>query len=99
MQQFTRRKLVEASNGGTLHLDGNWANAGLMRVNGGILNLGGSFTVASLGNMQRIGGQVVIIGTLNNAGTTLSLSAASGSWSISQGGRINGGTIVTADAK
>src|SRR5439155_18169770 len=59
-------------------------------------NLDGTFTVPSLGSIQRTGGIVNIVGTLNNAGTTLTLGAASGSWTLN-GGTIRGGIVTTSN--
>src|SRR5207249_6670545 len=88
--------VVEARNGGTLALGGNWSNAGTIRETNGTLNLDGRFTVPSLGSIQRTGGNVNILGTLSNAGTTLALDAASGSWTLN-GGTIRGGSVTTSN--
>src|SRR5262249_50451277 len=42
--------------------------------------------------LNRSGGIVNLIGTLNNAGTTLALGAATGSW-VLLGGTVAGGTV------
>ncbi len=79
----------------TLNLAGVWTNAGSINVTNATLNLGGSFSVATLGAVQRVGGVVNLTGTLNNAGATLALDAVSGSW-VMVGGTIQGGTVTTA---
>ena len=96
-QPFINQGTVEARNGGTLVLAGNWSNTGTIRETNGTLNLDGTFTVSSLGSIQRTGGTVNILGTLNNTGTTLALNTGSGSWVISGSALIRGGTITTID--
>ncbi len=62
------------------------------------MNLGGTFALADLGTFNRSGGKVYLgynlSGVLNNAGTTLALDDATGSW-VLNGGTIRGGTITT----
>jgi hypothetical protein len=76
--------------GGTLNLATSWSSSGLIDVSAGTLNLGGTFTTPT-GTYSRSGGTVNLIGTLNNAGHTLTLDATTGSWNFS--GRINGGIV------
>ena len=49
--------------------------------------------MAGLGSFTRSGGTVNLTGTLNNTGTTLALTAATGSWNL-LGGAISGGTVT-----
>ena len=56
------------------------------------MSLGGSFSLAALGTFNYTAGTVNLTGTLNNAGNTLTLNAASGSWNL-VGGTVNGGTV------
>lgn len=77
-----------------LALAGNWVNHGVLSVMGGRLDLGGSMTVATLGQIQQGSGTVSLTGTVNNTGTTLTLSDTTGRW-ILNGGTIQGGTVVT----
>jgi hypothetical protein len=79
--------------GGT---SGSWSNAGTVAVNDGTLNLGGNFATLTLnlGGFTRSGAAsaVNLTGTLDNFGSTLALSAATGSWRLS-GGTIRNGTF------
>ena len=79
--------------GGTITINpGTFTNQGSLQAsNGETLNLGGTFTVASLGTFDSNGGTVNLAGTLDNTGTTLALTAATGSLTFS--GTIQGGTI------
>ncbi len=79
-----------------LNFAGAWSNHGTLTLSGGTLNLGGTFTPATLGTWRRSGGTVNITGTLNNAGNTLLLNADTGSWGLN-GGTINGGVVVMTD--
>jgi len=52
----------------------SWSNQGTLRATDGILYLGGAFTVADIGTIERSGnGSIGINGYLNNAGHTLAL--------------------------
>jgi hypothetical protein len=86
-----------SDGGGSLTLQGNgWSNAGTITMNNSNVYLGGTFTLAALGNLSRTGGTVNLTGTLNNTGTTLALNGTTGSWLL-DGGTINGGTVTTLD--
>jgi hypothetical protein len=78
----------------SLTFTGTWVNRGVLTVNGG-LGLAGTFTVANLGTIHGSAGGVYLFGTLDNTGTTLALTAATGSW-ILDGGTIHGGTITAS---
>ncbi|MBL8483215.1 MAG: DUF4347 domain-containing protein, partial [Rhodocyclaceae bacterium] len=84
-----------SANGGTLTLGGSYSNLGNISATNATVNLGGSFTLAQLGNFTRSGGNVNLTGTLNNAGSTLALDATTGSWNL-VGGSILGGTVAGA---
>ena len=86
-----RQLTIDAS---TLTLRGDWTNADTLVASGATINLDGSFTLADVGTLQRTGGSVQLVGTLDNTATTLTLNSASGSWTM-QGGTVIGGTIVT----
>jgi hypothetical protein len=49
------------------------------------VDLGGTFTVADLGTLNRSAGSIQLSGTLDNGGGTVALNAASGSWFINGG--------------
>ena len=87
-----------AATGATLNLGNSsnaWSNAGTITATNSTVNLGGSFTVAGLGSFTRSGGTVNLTGTLDNTGTTLALTATTGSWDL-LGGTITGGTVTEA---
>ena len=70
-----------------------WFNAGTISATNSTVNLGGSFTLASLGTFNRSGGTVNLTGTLTG---NLAFSSATGSWNLA-GGTIAGGTISGTD--
>jgi len=82
-------------SGGTLTVAGNWTNTGAISVNGGTLNLGGTFTQAALGTLNRSGGTVNLTGALTG---DLSLTPTTGSWNFGGGGFITNGTITVDPA-
>jgi hypothetical protein len=83
--------------GETIVVDGNgWENRGLVRAtNGGRLELDGTFTFEDGGTFSSAsGGAVVLVGTLDNTGRTLALTAATGSLQV-DGGTVRGGRVET----
>jgi hypothetical protein len=78
--------------GTAVTLRGNWSNIGSISISGGTLVLDGAFSLSNLGSFTNNAGNVVIVGTMNNA-AGLTLNAATGSWTLA-GGTINGGTIA-----
>ena len=94
---FVVNQGLSVGAGQTLTLGGTWSNAAgsTIAVNGGTLNLGGSFTIAGIGTLSYTGGTVNLTGTLDNTGTTLAFTAATGSWDL-LGGTITGGTVTEA---
>ncbi len=88
---------VQATNGGTLSFVINWRNDGVIALTDSTVNFGGTFTRGDIGNLQRSGGTVNINGTLDNTASTLALDSTTGSWTLSNGGRILGGTVVATD--
>lgn len=89
---FVNQGIVEAVNGGTLSLSGNWTSPGTIRVDNGTLILAGTFNLNG-STFERNGGTVTIAGTMNNVGGTVNLDGNTGSWRITGGGVINGGTV------
>jgi Malectin domain len=92
-----------SATGATLDLDDQlngstnaWSNAGTINVNNCTLNLGGLFTLPGMGNFNQSANTVNLIGTLDNTGTTLALSPATGSW-ILDGGTLENGTLTETD--
>ena len=90
----TRADGVTASKG-TLTLGGTWTSTGTgsMNATDSALNLGGTFTTPDALAVQHGGTTVTLTGVLNNAGGTLTLGPATGSWQLN-GGTIRGGTVV-----
>jgi hypothetical protein len=87
---------IQATGGGTLNIQATaWSNTGLITETNSTLILGGTFTTAALGNYSRTGGNINLVGTLNNVGSTLGLTAATGSWNL-VGGTIQGGTVLAS---
>ena len=66
---------------------------GTLSISNAVLNLGGSLTLATLATVQRSGGTVKLVGTMDNTGTTLLLDEVTGTWNLA-GGTIVGGAIV-----
>ncbi len=95
---WTNQGLIHLQTPGTvMSIEGNWTNQGTLRVEDGELQLHGTFTTPGIGHLERTGGQVAVLGTLNNAGHTLALNEQTGSWLFLVNSRINGGTVTTAD--
>ncbi|MBI3844935.1 MAG: hypothetical protein HY292_09885 [Planctomycetes bacterium] len=107
---WTNSGSVSISGGGTLWVGGlengssvptAWHNTGTIAMTGSTVRFGGRFANADIASFTRIGGSVLLLGTLDN--TSLVLDATSGSWfMINEGGqaRINGGTVtVTSPAQ
>jgi hypothetical protein len=96
---WTNTSSITASGTGTvLSFGGSWTNAGSVAVSGNaLLNLGGSFSTASLSGITLgTGAAVEISGDLNNTGATLVLGSGSAFGAVSLSGTITGGTIVDA---
>jgi hypothetical protein len=96
---YINQGVWQSISGGTLTLGGNWTNNGTITVAGATstLNLGGTFNAARMGTINNTNGIINIVGTLNNAGNTLALDNATGTWNLLNG-TITGGTITTADS-
>src|SRR5262249_35706328 len=86
----------QATNGGTLTLQGTWSNSNIISADGGTVNLSGSFTLAGLGTVNGSGGTINLMGTLDTGGGTLAFTATTGSWNLT-GGTLLGGTVTEAD--
>ncbi len=96
---FTNSTSIVVTGGSSLTLGGTWNNTGTISITDSTLNLGGDFTVANLGNVVRSNATVNLTGNLNNTGSTLTLSAATGNWNLAGGASIasiTGGSIVTS---
>jgi fibronectin-binding autotransporter adhesin len=77
----------------------HWSNTGTITAsNNATVNLSGQFTPASVsspGTFNGSGATVNLVSTLDNTGTTLALTATTGSWNL-RGGTIMGGTVTEA---
>ncbi|HWB10108.1 MAG TPA: DUF4214 domain-containing protein [Pirellulales bacterium] len=94
---FTNQGTVETDTGTTVQLFGPWSNVGTFNVNGGMLNLGGTFATADVGTMVHTGGTVRLSGTLDNTGATFTLNSSTGAWQL-YGGTIKGGVYESPTA-
>src|SRR5262249_39785765 len=92
---FTNQGTIQAQNDAHRTLGGSGSSQGTITAISSTVNLGGTFTVAALGSLQRSGSTVNLTGTLTNTGATLALTAATGSWNL-LGGTISGGTVSEA---
>ncbi len=87
---------MHIEGGGTMSLIGTWHNTGVFEAVNSTTEFDSNFTLADLGVFHRTGGTVNLRGTLDNRGTTLALDDTTGSWNLTTGGTILGGTITTA---
>src|SRR5262249_18391438 len=88
--------VLAAAGGAAVWLTTAWSNAGQVGVNDSTVSLGGSFTTAGIGTINRTGGTIYLIGLLDNTGHTLALDATTGSWNLAIGGTLRGGSLVTS---
>ncbi len=84
---------ITVSAGGTLDLQGVFANTGSINAAGGTILVGGAVTQAELLAFDASGGAVVVAGTLANAGGTLLVGAGTALGTLTVTGAIKGGTI------
>jgi hypothetical protein len=90
---FVNEGTLQATAGTLAITSIGWTNSGTIVLSGsGLLQLGGGFTTAGLGNLVRTGGTIDITGTLDNTGSTLALNGLTGSFNLK--GTIRGGTIA-----
>ena len=83
------------NNPGSSMPSGSWSNLGSITLaSGSTLEIGGTFTLATLGTVTNNGGTVDVEGTLNNTGQTLDGSGGLGPLTLDQG--TVEGEIVTA---
>ena len=90
---------VSAAPGGgaslTIYPDnkGTLINQGTMKATAGTLVLDTDFTTANIGTLQAAGGEVRLTRLLDNTGSTLTLTPATGSWTVMEG-TIRGGVVT-----
>ena len=93
---FNNQGMVQVINGDTLTFSGAWSNNRVISETASTLNLGGSFSLGTGSSLAGTNGAIYLTGTLNNTNAPLTLSAATGSWTL-DGGDIAGGTVATKD--
>jgi hypothetical protein len=81
---WTNAASIALSNA-TFSTRGTWRNSGSINATNASVDLGGTFTVADLGTLNRNAGSIQLSGTLDNGGGVVALNAASGSWVINGG--------------
>lgn len=103
--QFNNTGTINVSDGiltllnlASSQVNAPWTNNGVINLSAtGELRMGGVFTLAHLGVVNRTGGKQVIVGTLDlTPAGTLALTATTGSWELFNSGTVKGGTITTA---
>ena len=92
--QWTNAGVIDDNGGAALTLVGTWNNQrGTISVANTTLNLGGIFTLGTLGTLHSTAATVNLTSTLDLAGATLALDATTGPWTLN-GGTIKNGTIT-----
>jgi RHS repeat-associated protein len=86
---------MHVEGGGEMFLAGTFHNAGVFEAVNATTTLAGDFTTADLGVFHRIGGTVNLRATLDNRGTKFALDDSTGSWNLTTGGTILGGSIYS----
>ncbi len=96
---FTNLGTLRATDFASLRIAaGLWTTSGVISTGGGSVFLAGTLDVTGgIGLFSRTGGDVFIEGTILNTASTLTLSAATGSWRF-RGGTIVGGTVNVSPA-
>ena len=95
--------LANTGQGSIVLLATNWSNSGTIEaLNGSTIDLGGNGSASTVegsfsnsGAILGVGGFIYLKSAFNNNGSTLALSATTGSWYIEYG-TIDGGTVTTA---
>ncbi len=92
--QWSNAGVIDENGGAALNLGGAWDNrSGTISFENTTVNLGGSFTLSTLGTFKRTASTVNLTTALDLAGQTLTLDATTGSWTLN-GGTIKNGTIT-----
>jgi hypothetical protein len=93
---FDNRGVVEAIGSGHTIVNGDWTNNGTFRIrDNGVLELGGNFSTADIGSVDRQGGTILVTGRLDNTGSVLGTNSSAGTIKV-DGGTIVGGTLSSA---
>lgn len=95
-EQFSNTGDITVQNGGTLGFGitdpSGLSNSGTISINNGNLRLFGEVSTSAIQSFSLSGSRVSLEGRIDNAGSTLILDAASGTWEAN-GGTIVGGTV------
>jgi hypothetical protein len=94
MGSLTNTGTIDVSGSNSmLSLQANWTNDGDITVRAGTLDLGGTFTTATLETVHDLGGVIRMDGDLENAGATLTIGQGSAFGTFKLNGTINGGSV------
>ncbi|QNN24371.1 LEPR-XLL domain-containing protein [Planctomycetales bacterium ZRK34] len=93
--EFTNNATVQTPTG-TLRIYNSWSGTGSVQVNGGKLEVRGSYDTTGLNQISKTSGDVELYDTLNNTGQTLTLDASTGSWMLYDM-MIQGGAVEMLD--
>jgi RHS repeat-associated protein len=91
---FVIDRPLNVTAGSTLDLHGTWTNKSTLIVDHSTVNLGGTYTLATLGRFEHTSAAINITGVLDNLLTTLTVDPGS-QWSLA-GGTVRAGNIVAA---
>lgn len=101
---FRNEGTIEVLQGASLNLgvfqdtSTQWVNAGILRIAGGELALGGLIDARTIGTIERSSGLLSVRGRILNQNHTLVMdSSITGPWTFKEGGTVVGGTIQLAD--
>jgi hypothetical protein len=78
--------------GQTLSLEGSWSNPAPLPLDGGTVELAGSFRTSDVGAFTGNSGTVQIVGSWNNTGSTFAVPAGPINW-VFKRGTITGGEV------
>jgi hypothetical protein len=102
LSTLTNHGTVQAIHGGTLSLPAPWTTDNPIKVDGGIIRVGGnSITAADIGSIAFANdAKLMIVGTYNNANAALVVRDAVKSVVLAGNGTLSGGTLIspTGDA-
>ncbi len=86
---------ISLSGAATMTLAGTWINNGGITTTNSTLNLAGIFLPTALGTISRSGGNINLLGVMDNTSNTLQLDNT-GSWNI-VGGTLKNGIVTSAN--
>ena len=89
--------LIDVQAGSRLQLGQMFTNLGTVRANEAEVKFVNEHRFADLGTFDITDSNVFFTGTLRNTGATAQLNSSTGSWQLTAGARVEGGTLTTAD--